>query len=126
LFARFAPSYQIVCPCSFQSIFQGHRLGAAHETETITERIIPSSAAVTSKRKTNTTNGNNIKNTDECLPAPIVDPTLTDEERERQRQTRLAAAAARQKKQGGPPKKEKKSTAPLTGPNSEPLMRWTA
>lgn len=51
---------------------------------------------------------------------------MSDSDRERQREARLAAAEQRLKKQGGLPKKEKKSTAPLTGPNSEPLMRWQA
>mmetsp|Transcript_21112 Transcript_21112/g.33980 ORF Transcript_21112/g.33980 Transcript_21112/m.33980 type:complete len:122 (-) Transcript_21112:1138-1503(-) len=88
----------------------GRRLGAANEqveTPVTTTGLTPA-------RK------------DDDLPTPTRDPNVSNDERERQRQARLAAAEARQKKHGGSPKKEKKSTAPLRGPNSEPLMRWQA
>lgn len=59
------------------------------------------------------------------IPEPVVDKNLTDDERAKIRADRAAAAEARLKKQGGPPKKKKApSTAPLTGPNAQPLMRW--
>jgi hypothetical protein len=52
---------------------------------------------------------------------------LTSAEREQQRAERVAAAEARLKKQGGKPKKKKENKdAPLTGPNSKPLMTWSA
>lgn len=65
---------------------------------------------------------------DTALQQPAVyDSNLTDEERAKIRADRAAAAEARLKKQGGLPKKpKKKSDAPLTGPNSQPVMRWTA
>ncbi|CAJ1969558.1 unnamed protein product [Cylindrotheca closterium] len=66
------------------------------------------------------------KENKEDLPKPRLDPKLADEDREKQRADRLAAAEARQKKMGGSPKKKKvNSNAPLTGPNSKPLMTWT-
>jgi hypothetical protein len=56
---------------------------------------------------------------------PVVDKNLTEDERAKIRADRAAAAEARLKKQGGLPKKKKPTTsAPLTGPNSQPLMRW--
>jgi hypothetical protein len=58
-------------------------------------------------------------------PQPVVDKNLTDDERAKIRADRAAAAEARLKKQGGPPKKKQPtSSTPLTGPNSQPLMRW--
>jgi hypothetical protein len=58
-------------------------------------------------------------------PQPVVDKNLTDDERAKIRADRAAAAEARLKKQGGPPMKKKPtSSTPLTGPNSQPLMRW--
>ncbi|GKY95331.1 hypothetical protein MPSEU_000496000 [Mayamaea pseudoterrestris] len=63
-------------------------------------------------------------------PAPIHkgDLNLTMEEQEQQRAERAAAAELRLKKQGAyPPKKKKPSKdTPLVGPNSKPLMTWTA
>ncbi|KAL7578243.1 hypothetical protein ACA910_012663 [Epithemia clementina (nom. ined.)] len=68
-------------------------------------------------------------NTDTAPPAAL-DPNLTDDERAKIRADRAAAAEARLRKQGGTTTKTKKPTpndkAPLTGPNSTPLMRWTA
>ncbi|KAL3944889.1 MAG: hypothetical protein SGBAC_001034 [Bacillariaceae sp.] len=87
---------------------EGHRLGSANDEA-------PSRPA------------NSGKEDNADLPKPRHDSKLTDAEREKQRADRLAAVEARQKKQGGPPKKKKvKSDAPLTGPNSKPLMTWTA
>lgn len=64
---------------------------------------------------------------DEKLPKPRKDPKLTATERDALREERLAAAEARQKKnQGTKPKKKATDTKPLKGPNSQPLMRWTA
>lgn len=60
-------------------------------------------------------------------PAPVVDPTMTDEDRAKIRADRAAAAEARLKKQGAKPKPKKTSKdEPLRGPNSQPTMRWTA
>ena len=88
---------------------QGHRLGAANEE---TPLAAPS--------------GQGVDRGDENTPKPRVDPKVTDSERDNQRAERVAAAEARLKKQGGPPKKKKENKdAPLTGPNSKPLMTWT-
>lgn len=98
-------------PGAFQG--EGRRLGSANDE-----------APATSISHTNIF-GKDKKSDD--LPKPRQDPNMTDEERAKQRFDRLAAAEARQKKQGGPPKKKKANTdAPLTGPNTQPLMRWTA
>ena len=69
-----------------------------------------------------------IAESEETVPKPVVNPKLTDGQRSQQREERLAAAEARLKKQGGPPKKKKatNSDEPLRGPNTQPLMRWTA
>ena len=92
------------------TMIQGHRLGAANEE-------VPLTATMGGGKKKDTAN----------LPKPRVDPKLTSTERDQQRAERLAAAEARQKKLGGKPKKKKTSNnAPLTGPNSKPLMTWTA
>jgi hypothetical protein len=56
---------------------------------------------------------------------PPKDSTLSESERQRQREVRLAAVEKRQQKYPKTTKK-KKSSAPLKGPNSEPLMRWQA
>lgn len=67
------------------------------------------------------------RNSDDEIPEPRKDATLTDEEREQQRRERVAAAEARLKKAGGLPKKKKEyKDVPLTGPNSKPAMTWTA
>jgi hypothetical protein len=64
---------------------------------------------------------------DENIPEPLYDKNLTEEERAKIRADRAAAAEARLKKQGGKPKKKKPpSDAPLTGPNTKPLMTWSA
>ena len=61
-------------------------------------------------------------------PQPINDANLTEEERAKIRADRAAAAEARLQKQGGAVGKKKKpgNNTPLTGPNSQPAMRWTA
>ena len=65
---------------------------------------------------------------DESLPAPVYNQNLTDADRAKERADRAAAAEARLKKQDPNAKKKKKkpadNNAPLTGPNSQPLMRW--
>jgi hypothetical protein len=58
-------------------------------------------------------------------PEPVYDKNMTDEERAKIRADRAAAAEARLKLKAAKPKK-KKNSAPLTGPNTEPLMRWTS
>lgn len=59
---------------------------------------------------------------EDLIPAPIVDPNLTDDDRQKQRADRLAAVEARMKAQQ--PKKPKKSSEPLRGPNTKPTMTW--
>jgi hypothetical protein len=62
-------------------------------------------------------------------PTVINDANLTEEERAKIRADRAAAAEARLQKQGGGATAKKKKTGnntPLTGPNSQPAMRWTA
>lgn len=66
---------------------------------------------------------------EDTIPEPVYDKNLNDEEREKIRAERAAAAEARLKKMGGgatkrPPNKS--SDEPLRGPNSKPLMTWTA
>mmetsp|Transcript_19932 Transcript_19932/g.57757 ORF Transcript_19932/g.57757 Transcript_19932/m.57757 type:complete len:124 (-) Transcript_19932:622-993(-) len=93
---------------------EGHRLGTAGEA------AFGSGSAPASMP---------IQRGDE-VPEPAYDPNLDDEQRAKIRADRAAAAEARLKKQGGNPgkKKKKKATndAPLRGPNSKPLMTWTA
>lgn len=99
-------------PKSFQG--KGNRLGSANEAPT--EQSI-------GRRSEKT----NIKNDD--VPAKRVDTNLSDSEREKQRDARLAAAENRLKKQSGgstKPKKKNTGSLPLKGPNTEPLMRWTS
>mmetsp|Transcript_16904 Transcript_16904/g.23497 ORF Transcript_16904/g.23497 Transcript_16904/m.23497 type:complete len:119 (+) Transcript_16904:231-587(+) len=86
----------------------GHRLGTADEAQ----------------RLSATTEAAKIDRDD--IPEPVYDDNLTSSDRNRIRAERAAAAEARLKKQGGKPKKKPKSDAPLTGPNSKPLMTWTA
>lgn len=65
----------------------------------------------------------------DTIPEPVINPNLSDAQRETIRADRAAAAEARMKKQGLNPKQKKKPSAtgaPLRGPNSEPLMRWNA
>ena len=92
--------------------YQGHRLGSADEDRAAT-------APLASGMYRNDTN-----------PEPVlVDPSLTEADREKIRADRAAAAEARMKKQGLNPKQKKKpsnSGESLRGPNSEPLMRWNA
>jgi hypothetical protein len=61
------------------------------------------------------------------LPEPNYDPKLTDDEREKTRADRARAAEARLKMNGGKPKRKPSvNSKPLVGPNSKPLMQWTA
>jgi hypothetical protein len=105
---------------------QGNRLGSAYEEE----------GYANNKNNENSKNNKNTKkknSKDDDIPKPRVDPKLTDSDRIRQRDERLAAVEQRMK-QNNPQsnnnkqKKKKKDTgaAPLKGPNSEPLMRWNA
>ena len=68
-----------------------------------------------------------MKRQDDDIPDPVYDFNLSDEQRAKLRADRAAAAEARLKKQtGGKKPKKTEAPAPLKGPNSEPLMRWTA
>jgi len=60
------------------------------------------------------------------VPTPIYDQNLTEEERAKIRADRAAAAEARLQKSGDKKKKKATNSAPLTGPNTQPLMRWTS
>ncbi len=61
---------------------------------------------------------------------PYTDKLLTDQDRARIREERLAAAEARlskdTKKEMTTKKKKPSSDEPLRGPNSQNTMRWTA
>ena len=106
---------------------QGNRLGSAYEEE---GHVNNNSNNENSK---NVQKKNSNKDNDD-IPRPRVDPTLTDSDRIRQRDERLAAVEQRMEQNNNNPqsnkqkkKKKKQDTgAPLKGPNSEPLMRWNA
>ena len=108
---------------------KGNRLGSAYEEEGHVNNNSnnKSSKNVQKKKKKK----NSSKDNDD-IPKPRVDPTLTDSDRIRQRDERLAAVEQRMKQnnnqQSNEQKKKKKQDtgAPLKGPNSEPLMRWNA
>ncbi|KAG7363932.1 hypothetical protein IV203_037134 [Nitzschia inconspicua] len=111
------PSKRKASTKAFQGM--GHRLGSANEvptTETVSKQQTPS--AQETKMLSSPTSA--------VLEPPVnTDPTLSDSERQRQREARLAAIEKRL--QTKPSKKKKPPTsAPLRGPNSEPLMRWQA
>mmetsp|Transcript_19729 Transcript_19729/g.40967 ORF Transcript_19729/g.40967 Transcript_19729/m.40967 type:complete len:124 (-) Transcript_19729:160-531(-) len=60
------------------------------------------------------------------IPDPIVNPNLSQTDRDRIRMERAQAAEKRLKAMGGDKKKKKKvKDNTLRGPNSEPLMRWS-
>ena len=90
---------------------EGHRLGTASEA-----REARSAAATSAEGRV------------EQIHQPYTDKRLSDEERVKLREERLAAAEARmtkeEKKQMA--QKKKKNDAPLRGPNSQNTMRWTA
>uniref|UniRef100_A0A7S1BH47 Uncharacterized protein n=1 Tax=Corethron hystrix TaxID=216773 RepID=A0A7S1BH47_9STRA len=97
-----------LCPGEENQTFQGEgrRLGSAGDRAPLTE--------------------NRMADRDDPDPAPVVDPALTEEDREAQRRDRLAAVEARLKKQGGASAKKRKEPAsrPLgEGPN---MMTWNA
>ena len=98
-------------PIPHHSFGQGHRLGSADE------------ARLTAPTR------NTAMAREEEIPQPVYDPNLTAADRAKQREHQLAAAEARMKATQ-PNKKKKKpadsNAAPLRGPNSEPLMRWTS
>eukprot|EP00536_Pseudo-nitzschia_multiseries_P016813 jgi/Psemu1/47912/gm1.47912_g len=105
----------------------GNRLGSAYEQQP------PASSSASSAGNNSNSNSNSNKKggTDDSdsLPAPrVVDPSLPQSERDRQREARLAAAEQRRIKAGAKPSKppKKKTGEPLRGPNTQPLMRWTA
>ena len=100
------------CCCSKRKFSgEGHRLGTA--TEDADARTARALAA---------------EQREIAAHEPYTDSKLTDEERAKLREERLAAAEARmtkeEKRQMG--QKKKKSDAPLRGPNSQNKMRWTA
>lgn len=92
----------------------GHRLGSTNEPPPHTGGVA----------------GRNTKHENDNLPAKRVDPSLSDSERAKQREARLAAAKKREKASGGTAKKKKKATGnnpqALRGPNTKPLLRWNA
>ena len=101
------------CCCS-KSKFEGegHRLGTADEATAAAQRSKSSGTSPTSQYQ------------------PYTDKRLTDEERARIREERLAAAESRLskevKKEMKTKKKKPASDEPLRGPNSQNTMRWTA
>ncbi len=91
---------------------EGHRLGTADELRR---------AKVVRAAEDNFT-------TDQT-PTPYTDATITEEERAKIREQRLAAAEGRLTKEERNAIKKKKTTqndTPLRGPNSQNTMRWTA
>lgn len=100
------------CCCSKRSKFEGegHRLGTADEA---------AQGATAAKTTTPTQQFQ-----------PYTDKLLTDDDRARIREERLAAAEARlskdAKKEMKTKKKKPSSDEPLRGPNSQNTMRWTA
>ena len=105
------------CCCSKRNKFQGegHRLGTADEA----------ARGATSKQ---TTAGENA--TPQQQFKPYTDNLLTDDDRARIREERLAAAEGRlskeAKKEMNTKKKKPSSDEPLRGPNSQNTLRWTA
>eukprot|EP00984_Skeletonema_dohrnii_P014801 scaffold6291_cov159-Skeletonema_dohrnii-CCMP3373.AAC.1 len=101
------------CCCSKRKFEgEGHRLGTADEA---------------AQRATAKTSG--AKN--ETQPfQPYTDKLLSDEDRARIREERLAATEARLSKEAKKEMKTKKkkpsSDEPLRGPNSKNTLRWTA
>ena len=94
------------------SLCQGQRLGSVDEA---------------AKHRSSPPTAPSMNREDDEVPAPVVNPNLTNEEREKIRAARAAAAEARLKKQNPAGKKKtttNTSAAPLNGPNSQPLMRW--
>jgi hypothetical protein len=91
----------------------GHRLGTADE-----ERDARAALAAAAEKRYN-----------DQLTEPYTDERLTDDERSKIREERLAAAEARMTKQEKQAMKQKKKTTsdePLRGPNSQNTMRWSA
>lgn len=100
--------YWALCWCL---LLQGHRLGTADEAA----RLATAPASDAMDRQ-------------DDIPDPVYNSNLNDEQRAKIRADRAAAAEARLNKHGGGGKKPKKTAsndAPLVGPNSQPLMRWT-
>ena len=107
-------SLMIIIHCKYNK--KGHRLGTANEN-------------TKQPHDGNTINDDDHHHHKHDVPAPIIDETLTDADREKIRADRAAAAEARLKKQGLPvqPKKAPPldANAPLRGPNSKPTMTWS-
>ncbi len=106
------------CCCSKRKFEGGgHRLGTADE-------------AVRGGAKTTGVGANNKNITTQQQYERYTDKRLTDEERARIREERLAAAEARLSKEAKKEMKTKKkkpsSDEPLRGPNSQNALRWTA
>ena len=104
------------CCCSKRNeaafVGEGHRLGTADEHRTA--KVVRDAADDNRSAET---------------PKPYTDVHLTEYEREKIREERLAAAEGRLTKQERNAMKQKKtsnSDSPLRGPNSQNTMRWTA
>lgn len=93
---------------------EGHRLGTADE-----ERDARAARAAAAEKRYQ----------DQPSSQPYTDERLTDEDRARIREERLAAAEGRltkQEKKAMAQKKKPTNDEPLRGPNSQNTMRWTA
>ena len=103
------------CCCSKRNKFEGegHRLGTADEA---------AAAATKTTAATKTSTQHNFD--------PYTDTLLSDEERAKIREERLAATEARLSKESKKDMKTKKkkpsSDEPLRGPSSKNTMTWTA
>ncbi|KAL7436870.1 hypothetical protein ACHAXM_005351 [Skeletonema potamos] len=111
------------CCCSKRSKFEGegHRLGTADEA---------ARGATTKSGGGATKNQTQQQQQQQQQFEPYTDKRLTDEERAKIREERLAAAEARLSKEAKKEMKTKKkkpsSDEPLRGPNSQNALRWTA
>lgn len=93
---------------------EGHRLGTADE-----ERDARAAGALAAEARLG--GANDLE--------PYTDDRLSDEDRARLREERLAAVEGRltkEDKKAMKQKKKPKSDEPLRGPNSQSTMRWTA
>ncbi len=92
---------------------EGHRLGTADEQR---------------RAKVVRAMGDGNFTTDQT-PTPYTDAKITEEERAKIREERLAAAEGRltkEERNAMKKKKTKHNDTPLRGPNSQNTMRWTA
>jgi hypothetical protein len=100
---------------------QGQRLGSAAERQ-----AMATTGTTTTTTTTTVAKGQREHNNDnDIVPSPRIDANLTEDERAKIRADRAAAAEARR---GKAPKKPKESNVggELRGPNSKPVMTWTA